>query len=228
MRTRSGATSLNYDGKGSMTMTTKPDHIRSDDTTKDYLPSLGGVSNLNTPLNLWDHLFADQSGYLALFSATRGPDLKTLVAVAEGYLSWPEEAGAAVEYAVTESTKGREVYFCAHLLTEKRRIKENAAPVLALWADGDGAKVPPHLPHPTAVVESSPGRDHFYWRLTRPISPEEAELLNKRLAYAMGADKSGWDLGQLLRVPGTRNFKYPNCPMVTIKEIREKEMRDAG
>jgi len=207
---------------------TNPQKIRSDDTTKDEFPNSSGVSNLNTSLNLWNHLFADQSGYLALFSGARGPDLKRLLSVSECYFSWPQEAGAAVEYALAESGKSREVYFCTHLLTDKRRIKENAAPVLALWVDGDGAKVPPHLPQPTAVIESSPGRDHFYWRLARPIPPEEAELLNKRLTYATGADKSGWDLGQLLRVPGTRNFKYPNRPVVTIKEIREKEMRDAG
>jgi hypothetical protein len=205
-----------------------PKQIHTDSTTKNNFPSPSGISSLNTPLNLWDHLFADQSGYLTLFSGVRESDLKRLLSVSERYFSWPDEASLAVEYAFDEAERSREVYFCAHLLTEKRRIKENAAPVLALWADGDGAKVPPHLPHPTAVVESSPGRDHFYWRLTQPISPEEAELLNKRLAYAMGAHKSGWDLGQLLRVPGTRNFKYPDHPVVTIKEIREKEMRDAG
>jgi hypothetical protein len=200
---------------------TNPEQIRSDDPTKDDLPIPSGVSSLNTPLNLWNHLFADQRGYLALFSGARSPDSQKLSAVAEGYFSWPEDAGLAVERALAEAQRRREVYFCAHLLTEKRRIKENAAPILALWVDGDGAKIPPHLPKPTAVVESSPGRDHIYWRLTRPIPPAEAELLNKRLAYAMGADKSGWDLGQLLRVPGTPNFKYPECPIVTIMEIRD-------
>jgi hypothetical protein len=203
-------------------------NIGSSDSTKDGPSQQAGVSPLDTPSRLWNHVFANQRGYLALFSGARGPDPKRLVSVSERYFSWPEDASAALEHALAEANRGREVYFCANLLTEKRRIKENAALVLALWVDGDGAKVPPHLPQPTATVESSPGREHFYWRLARPIPPAEAEELNKRLAYALGADKSGWDLGQLLRVPGTPNFKYPDHPMVTIKEIREKEMKDAS
>jgi RepB DNA-primase from phage plasmid len=201
---------------------------RSDESTNDGLSQRVAVSPLDPPTRLWCHIFADRRGYLALFSGARAADPKRLVSVSERYFSWPEEAGAALEHALAEAGRDREVYFCAHLLTEKRRIKENAAPVLALWVDGDGATVPPHLPQPTAVVESSPGREHFYWRLARPIPPEEAEELNKRLAYAIGADKSGWDLGQLLRVPGTPNFKYPGRPMVTIKKINEKEMKDAS
>ena len=203
------------------------EEVQPNPTTTDA-PEHGGVSSLNTPVRLWDHIFADQRGYLALFTARRGEDAQKLVDHETVYYSWPEEASRAEVHAPAEANKGREVYFCANLLTDKRRIKGNATPVLALWADGDGAKVPPHLPQPTAVVETSPGREHFYWRLTQPIAPEEAEGLNKRLAYAIGADKSGWDLGQLLRVPGTPNFKYPDHPMVTLKEMREKEMKDAS
>src|SRR5262249_34793485 len=44
------------------------------------------------------------------------------------------------------------------------------------------------------------------------IEPERAEELNRRLAYAMGADRSGWDLTQLLRIPGCRNYKYEGAP----------------
>jgi hypothetical protein len=204
------------------------EEIHAQDTTKDNPSRQGGVPPLATALRLWSHIFAEQRGYLALFTARRKGSTQSLVDPETTYYSWPEEAGKAVRYALDDARRGREVYFCANLLTEKRRVKAAAAPVMALWADGDGAKVPPHLPQPTAVVESSPGREHFYWRLTQPIAPEQAEALNKRLAYAIGADKSGWDLGQLLRVPGTPNFKYPDHPVVTISEIREKEMRDAS
>lgn len=57
------------------------------------------------------------------------------------------------------------------------------------------------------MVESSPGHFHAYYRLTEAIPPERAEALNKRLAHMIGADASGWDLSQLLRVPGTMNHK---------------------
>jgi len=208
--------------------TTKREDLHSHLTKTDDPPRQGAVSSLDAPLKLWTHVFANQHGYLALFTARREGSAQRVVDPETTYYSWPEEARQAAGYALAESSKGREVYFCANLLTDKRRVKAAAAPVLALWADGDGARVPPHLPQPTAVVASSPGRDHFYWSLTQAVAPQKAEELNKRLAYAMGADKSGWDLGQLLRVPGTRNFKYPDHPVVTIKEIREKEMRDAS
>jgi RepB DNA-primase from phage plasmid len=53
------------------------------------------------------------------------------------------------------------------------------------------------------------------------MPPQEAELLNQRLAYAMGADASGWDLTQLLRVPGTPNRKYLEAPVVKVVALRK-------
>jgi len=38
----------------------------------------------------------------------------------------------------------------------------------------------------------------------------------------MGADESGWDLTQLLRVPGTPNHKYPEAPIVKVVTLRNK------
>jgi hypothetical protein len=58
--------------------------------------------------------------------------------------------------------------------------------------------------------------------MSRPIDPATAEQLNERLTYAMGADKSGWDLTQLLRPPGTQNHKYEGAPPVRVKEIRSE------
>ncbi|WP_166178953.1 DNA-primase RepB domain-containing protein [Rubrobacter tropicus] len=116
---------------------------------------------------------------------------------------------------------GLETYFCAHLLLAKRRVKANAAPVLALWADADGVAPGFDAPEPTAIVESSPGRAHLFWRLTRSVSPLRAEELNRRLLLAVGADRSGWDLGQLLRPPGTRNRKYGPAPFVRLLELND-------
>jgi hypothetical protein len=206
---------------------TNPEHIPTNDAMNNDLPNPTGVSNLNTPLYLWDHLFADQRGYLALFSGARGDDPRKLLACTERYFSWPDEAGPAVECALAESNRGRESYFCAHLLTEKRRIKENAAPFRALYVDGDGAFPGEGLPLPTAIIESSPGRLQMWWRLDSEVPPETGEDLNRRLAYAMGADKSGWDLTQLLRVPGTKNHKYPERPTVRFIGVEEESYSPA-
>jgi hypothetical protein len=51
------------------------------------------------------------------------------------------------------------------------------------------------------------------------VGPKEGEELNRRLAYAMDADLSGWDLTQLLRVPGTRNRKYQDAPVIELAHV---------
>src|SRR5262249_20866965 len=79
----------------------------------------------------------------------------------------------------------------------------------------------PDDPAPTAVVESSPGRYHAWWRLTQPIAPARAEALNKRIARLCGGDPSGADLTQLLRLPGYANRKYANLPRTRLVEIRD-------
>jgi RepB DNA-primase from phage plasmid len=171
-------------------------------------------------LKLWRHLFGGQSGILAVFSGRRtGQKEIDRESAKTRYFDYPAKAESALSHALEESESGREAYFCAHLLTARRRTKENAAPALALWGESDGAELPTNGLAPTAVVESSPGRFHVYYRLTATIAPELAEKLNKRLALKIGADPSGFDLTQLLRVPGTANHKYPDTPVVRILEL---------
>jgi P4 family phage/plasmid primase-like protien len=173
--------------------------------------------------DLWYHIYGDERGILALGYAEPAAD----AAFHHQYFDYPEQTAQAAERARELSEGGFNVWHCAHLLTAKRRVKENAAVITALYVDGDGAEVPPNLPQPTAIVKSSPGREQFYWRLSMPIPPEIGEGLNRRLAYALGADKSGWDLTQLLRPPGTKNRKYPDAPAVEVEEL-EKIAHDAG
>ncbi len=157
-------------------------------------------------------LHRDDAGELAIFSARRSKD--RLVEPRTDYFTLPDQTEAAAAHAITEAAKEREVYACAHLLTRRHRGKDAAGPVTALWADGDLGHVPDDFPPPSLRVASSPGREQWYWHLTHPISPEQAENLNRRIAHLTGADSSGWDLGQLLRIPGTPNHKYPDAPVV--------------
>jgi RepB DNA-primase from phage plasmid len=169
---------------------------------------------------LWEDIFGEVEGVLALFFGVRsGPGSKVLQDTRTVYVDYPRDARRAEKICASWSAEGRETYFCAHLLTARRRVKANAAPLLSLYVDGDGAKLIDELPRPSAVVESSPGRGQFYFRLTEPISPQIGERLNRRLALAMGADDSGWDLTQLLRPPGSRNYKYPDAPPVRLVEL---------
>ena len=169
---------------------------------------------------LWTHIFGDSSGILAIFSGTRSElDSKRLDDPRTLYFDYPQYVRRAEERCRRLSDDDREVYQCAHLLTSRRRVKTGAAPLSACYVDADGAKPGGNTPQPTAVVVSSPGREQYWWRLSRPVGPEEGEELNRRLAYAMAADLSGWDLTQLLRVPGTRNHKYPDAPVVELAHL---------
>jgi hypothetical protein len=175
-------------------------------------------------ISLWAHIYGEKPGVLALFSGARPePGSRELVDTRSAYFDSPHERDLALAWIKHEASTGREVYHCAHLLRGRRRVKENAATILSLWVDGDGAKVAPSMVSPTAVVESSPGREQLYWRLRAPVAPEVGEQLNRRLAMAMGADESGWDLTQLLRPPGTPNFKYERVPLVRILELKDKQ-----
>jgi hypothetical protein len=171
---------------------------------------------------LWRTIYGETSGLLALFAGRRtGQDSKgRLASTRTEFFRYPDETTEAARWSIASSEHGLESYFCAHLLTARWRRKEAAAPVLALWADADGP-VPADAPEPTAVVESSPGRTHLFWRLKRPLSPTTAEALNRRLALALSADPSGWDLSQLLRPPGARNLKYENTPTVELVALDE-------
>lgn len=163
---------------------------------------------------LWQSLYGgkEDGGYLGLLCAVRpAPGVGKLREPRSAYFEYPRRARDAEAWCLKRSAKGHEVYFCAHLQTACRRTKGHAAPVLTLWADADGSSPPSEVPEPTAVVESSPGRRHLFWRLSRPLPAREAEALNRRLSYALDADRSGWISGSYSGhpAPGTSSTGPP-------------------
>lgn len=132
------------------------------------------------------------------------------------YFRYPASTAAALRWAGSHIRRGRAVHLCPHLLTARRRLKTNAAPILALWADADEARPPDGFPPPTLTVESSPGNLHLYWSLRRVLDPTRAQALNRRLTYTIGADPGGWALGSIFRIPGSSNHKHNEalCPKV--------------
>jgi archaellum biogenesis ATPase FlaH len=107
-----------------------------------------------------------------------------------------------------KDNRDKDIYFCPHGFTHERRIKEYAVPPQVLWSDLDERDPRLIKLKPTIAIESSPGRFVGLWIVDKPIK----EDLNRRLSYSVGADKSGWDFTQVLRVPGTVNYKYTSLP----------------
>ena len=107
-----------------------------------------------------------------------------------------------------------DLYYCPLPFTKAKRKKDAVKGSRYLWSDLDQVDISSLPISPSIHWESSPGRFQGLWELDKFLSAKEAEALNKELTYAVGADKSGWDLTQVLRIPGTRNHKYPGSPRV--------------
>jgi P4 family phage/plasmid primase-like protien len=176
-------------------------------------------------LRLWQHILGEERGLLQIWTGLRSPDGRIPPeSIQSNFFRYPELSRDAAEWALEKSEEGRETYFCAHLLTAPKRTKEHAAGVCSLWFEQDGGKLPSGHLKPSAVVQSSPGNFHGYLRLTDTIPAPVAEQLNERLTHAIGADPSGYDLTQLLRVPGTKNHKYEDHPVVELLGVRSNRM----
>lgn len=131
--------------------------------------------------------------------------------------------------AFLETHSDKDLYWCCHGFSKNRRLKRYAEIPQLLWADldeSDPRKTEGLMP--SIAIESSPGRFYGIWRLDGFMSEE----LNRRLTYHLKADPGGWDLTQVIRVPGTSNYKYESTPRVkmlwmdgpsyTPKEIEER------
>src|SRR3990172_8775230 len=140
----------------------------------------------------------------------------------EKYFEYPQQLDDMCEDIETNAKTLTHVYFCPQLLSTKKRINENVSKCTVLWSDLDTCN-PQMLQVPASiVVQSSAGRWQALWRMQETMVPIEGEALSRRIAYyhaEHGADRSGWDLTQLLRVPYTPNYKYGDlttAPIVVV------------
>lgn len=171
----------------------------------------------------FDALFGDDRGYVVI--ATTRP-VKPRETFKEEYFEWPAQRDDMTTY-IEKVTPSHNVYFCVNLLSVPRRKKENAIPQKLLWSDLDTCspaklEIPPQL-----VIESSPQRYQGIWFIEEKLDPLIAQNYSKRIAYKyheFGADKSGHDLTQLLRVPTTYNFKYDEPYEVRLLSLLRNEL----
>lgn len=130
-------------------------------------------------------------------------------------VDWPANRDRIVQEVGGLTASGYDVYFSPAVYKEDatRRSQETFKESHVHWVDYDGGA--PEIaewlqgkkaPAPSLIVQSSvEGRQHVYWRRESPGSLEEIEKVNRGLASVLGADLSGWDGPQLLRVAGTLN-----------------------
>lgn len=161
-------------------------------------------------------VFGDNEGYVCI--ATQKPSDRA--SFKQSFFEWPGQTGHLTEFVDRES-KNKNIWFGVNLLTAPERTKQFCSSHNIVWADLDSCNPDKIEPKPQCVIQSSPERWQAIWRLDETIDPYLAEQYSKKIAYKYkeeGADPSGWDLTQLLRVPFTLNFKYANAPKIILNE----------
>lgn len=164
-------------------------------------------------LSIISRAWGKQRGY-AFFPTIRGDATERAERI-RGYnehkaFLWPDEKDAILEH-IEEHQDKNDLYWCPSLFEKKRRSIEFAMDEHSLWADLDEVD-PRDIDEeykPTIAWETSPGRYQALWLITggdlQGASWPGNE--NQRLTYMLGADHSGWDTTQLLRLPAGKNFK---------------------
>jgi len=125
---------------------------------------------------------------------------------------WPADKEKIIDHILlhTNEREGHDVYWSTSLFEYPMRREDVAMDEHALWADLDYVD-PSTLDEypPTIAWESSPGRYQALWVAQRGDFQGASwpGNENQRMTYYIGADASGWDSVQLLRVPGLPNHK---------------------
>lgn len=182
------------------------------------MPSLGSSEEADGMRSTFFGLvFGKSSGIvcLAFLSSTNRKDFR------EEYFDYPSQLPQMLE-AINRNRLGYNIYFCPQLLAYKKREKAAVALTTCAWADLDTCDPDIIALPPSISVESSPGRFQAYWVFDRKVDPDDAEDISRRIAYKHaddGADRSGWDLTQLLRVPLTLNYKYVQMDVIDIPVV---------
>jgi hypothetical protein len=126
----------------------------------------------------------------------------------------------ALVAAIEQRAALTDVYIGCAPRCRRSGTKRDVARVWVLWAECDGVAAARaaacYDPEPAVVVNSGSGANvHAYWPLREPLSPMEAERANLRLAHAIGADHACFDVGRILRPPGSWNYKHDPPAQVT-------------
>lgn len=185
--------------------------------------------NINRMLTVVSKAWGNQKGYCFFPYIDRGEQLRTGLRRA-GYnegptpengerpkgdkrgpsFRWPNDRAEIKTYLEKHLAEGHDVYWCPSLFEFPTRRSDVAMDEHCLWADLDEADPREMRDYPPTIAwESSPGRYQALWLASegdfQGASWPGNE--NQRLTYLLGADPSGWDTTQLLRLPGWPNFK---------------------
>lgn len=171
-----------------------------------------------SPMDLCTLAWGDHAGYVALSIRDQTKDKKERNYWRDVIYKWPDDKRKIATALEKAKESKHDVYWAPTVFETDERTQDAVTSVDNLWADLDEVdprSLPKHL-KPTAAWETSPGRFQAIWRLEQSLPAEFHRQLNQRLTYAIGADKGGWGLSKVLRIPGTKNHKYQDLPEVDL------------
>lgn len=162
-------------------------------------------------LKIISRAWGRQKGYcfFPTISGTAKDKRERIMSYREGQaFYWPKDRDKIISHL--DANRSNDVYWCPSLFEMPRRKMELAMDEHALWADLDEVD-PRNIDDypPTIAWETSPGRYQALWVIVggdmQGASWHGRE--NQKLTYLLGADESGWDTTQLLRLPSWYNHK---------------------
>lgn len=142
----------------------------------------------------------------------------------EQFYTWPDDM-ATILAASAAAAVHSNVYFSAHLFSERNSRKAAALPSRTVQADLDGAEVSSLPLAPAVLVQTSPGRHQGYWLADRTLQTTQLETLGRRIAYGvLDCDRTGWPVGHKVRMPNTLNYKYTEPHAIEVTQISLRDL----
>jgi hypothetical protein len=127
----------------------------------------------------------------------------------QSHFAYPDEAEQAEREIARESAL-YDVYVCPYLMWGNKRAQGAAVNRILIHADVDGALLDPDKVRTLggfAVGSGTPGNGHAYVPLTESVTAPQHRALCKALGACLGAKDAKISDNDLLRPPGTLNYK---------------------
>ena len=127
----------------------------------------------------------------------------------------PTQISKYIPYLRHCNTSGCDIYFTPSQLKPQSRKRtksqfQDLQQIVYLEFDQPNTLdnlIKANYPYPSAIVASSQGRHHVYWRLVEAVSKHRQEELMSNIARDVGADIVATDTSRLLRLPTFCNKK---------------------
>lgn len=154
-------------------------------------------------LNVWKIQQPKKNYYFCITTISR-----VSKRVKDHFFQWPIKKPELEQFVDRYDSERYNIYFCPTPFINPRRKKAYVIGSKLLWADLDPVNPRKCEFKPQIAWKSSDQRYACLWILDDFYPADIIEPRNKAMSYSVGADKGGWDLTQLLRLPGTTNHKY--------------------